>query len=252
MAIFDVNTDASIALTAKLEKLHRSAFPVAVRQTLNRAAFTTKREMPNTAKKAFRKSNRPGLSRFIRAFSAVDKATGFSLPSMKATVGINPAKGSDVAKGLEKQEYGGVIESRKLIPHDKGRTSGSFNKRVKSQNRFNKISFVSGRPSKNRSRKSNIVAQAYVAAQTGKHLLIHKNKSGSNGTVFKVRGVSPKGTGSNRSVKIRLTPIYVYRHNSKSRVKSSPFVRPAAKIAAKQLDEFYSIEADKQFKRLLK
>lgn len=39
----NVNTDATVALTNKLEKLHKSAFPVAVRSTLNSAAFDMKK-----------------------------------------------------------------------------------------------------------------------------------------------------------------------------------------------------------------
>ena len=42
--ILNVNTDAVVALTNKLEKLHRSAFPVAVRSTLNSAAFDMKKD----------------------------------------------------------------------------------------------------------------------------------------------------------------------------------------------------------------
>ncbi|MBL4809315.1 MAG: hypothetical protein JKY43_04565, partial [Phycisphaerales bacterium] len=41
---FNVNTDAVVSLTNKLEKLHKSAFPVAVRGTLNSAAFDVKQK----------------------------------------------------------------------------------------------------------------------------------------------------------------------------------------------------------------
>ncbi len=40
----DVNTDSAIQLTAKLERLHRSSFPSAVRNTLNDAAFDMKKK----------------------------------------------------------------------------------------------------------------------------------------------------------------------------------------------------------------
>ncbi len=40
--IFNINTDASVMLVNKLEQLHRSAFPLAVRGTLNAAAFDVK------------------------------------------------------------------------------------------------------------------------------------------------------------------------------------------------------------------
>jgi len=39
---FNINTDKVVSLTNKLEKLHKSAMPVAVRMTLNDAAFDMK------------------------------------------------------------------------------------------------------------------------------------------------------------------------------------------------------------------
>lgn len=252
MPVLDVNMDANIKLTAKLERLHRSAFPVAIRQTLNGAAFLAKKEMPKTAQVAFKKSNRPGLATFIRAFSSVEKAKGFDINKMSATVGINSQKGSDIASGLEKQEFGGVIKSRKLIPHDKGRTSGSYQKRLQKKNQFGKISLVSGSPSVRRSKKSNVVAQAYIAAQTGKHILQKKNRKGNTGTIFEVRSINPVGTGRNRNVKFKIRPVYIYRKNKISKVSPAPFVRPAARIAYKQMSNLYYKEAHKQFDRLLK
>ena len=100
MASFDVNTDGAIQLTAKLEKLHRSAFPVAVRGTLNDAAFKTKSLVPKVARSKFTTRQKS----FFRAFSTVDKATGFDLRNMKATAGINSAKGSEVAEGLDTRD----------------------------------------------------------------------------------------------------------------------------------------------------
>lgn len=251
MASFDVNMDAAIALTAKLERLHRSAFPVAVRGTLNRAALKAKKEMPNTAKKAFKRSNRPGLATFIRAFSTVDKATGFTIKTMKATVGINANKGSQIAEGMEKQEFGGTIKGRKLIPHDRGRTSGSYTKRLQKKYQSNKLDFVKGK-SKGRTRKSNAVAKAIVAQRTGKMILQKRNKSGGLGSVFRIRSLSFSGNGPNRNVRFKVTPIYIYRRTKTSRVKASPFVKPAVQRAIKTIPDLYRREAEKQFKRLLK
>ena len=41
-----LDADEVIKLTVKLDKLHRSALPSAVRNTLNNAAFQTKKEIP--------------------------------------------------------------------------------------------------------------------------------------------------------------------------------------------------------------
>lgn len=221
MGSFDINTKAHIELTAKLGKLHRSALPVAVRGTLNDLAFETKKNIPETASRKFTTRN----PSFFRAFSSVDRARGFDINSMTATVGINPSKGSKVAEGLEKQETGGAIQGRKLIPHDKGRVSGSHSKRLRRKHRFGNIKIGDSRKK----------GQGSI-----NYLLI---KKGSKGTVFEI-----KGTGRRR----KLTPVYSYRSSKTSRVQSSPFMKPASIMAMKKINTFYRIQAERQFKRLLK
>ena len=217
---FDINTGAAIKLTTKLGRLHKSALPVAVRGTLNNAAFETKSLLPEIASRKFVTRNKS----FFRAFSSVNTARGFDINSMSAQVGINSAKGSEVAEGLEKQETGGSIEGRKLIPHDKGRVSGSHNKRLRRKNRFGKINITDSRKGGKRTN----------------YLLI---KKGGKGTVFEI-----KGTGKRR----KLTPIYTYRSTRTSVVKASPFMKPASLMAVKKMPKFYKEQAERQFKRLLK
>lgn len=221
MAQFDVNTKANIDLTAKLGQLHRSALPVAVRETLNNVAFETKRRIPETASRKFTIRNKA----FFRAFSSVNRAGGFNINTMQAAVGINALKGSKVAEGLEAQENGGSIKGRKLIPMDQGRTSGSHDKRLKSKYKFSKIK-IHDRKKKGSGRIE--------------YLLI---KKGGKGTVFEV-----KQTGRKR----KLTPIFHYRNTKVSRVKPSPFMRPASFLALKRMEAIYVEQAEKQIKRLMK
>ena len=217
---FDINTKAAIELTVKLGKLHRSALPVAVRGTLNNAAFETKKYIPITASRKFITRNKS----FFRAFSQVNMARGFDINSMKAEAGINAAKGSKVAEGLEKQETGGSIQGRKLIPHNKGRISSSIKKRVRKKHHFKNIKITDAR----KKGKGSI-----------NYLLI---KKGGKGTVFEVRKVGKKQ---------KLTPVYSYRNTKISRVTPSPFMKPASLIAAKKMPVFYKKQAERQFKRLL-
>lgn len=221
MATFDINTDAHIKLTAKLGALHKSALPVAVRGTLNNAAFETKKFLPKTAARKFVTRNKS----FFRAFSSVNKAGGFSINNMSAEVGINPSRGSKVAEGLEKQETGGTINGRKLVPHDKGRVSGSHGKRLRKKNRFGNISIVDARKKK---------------GKKGKYLLI---KKGSKGTVFET-----KGTGK----KQKLVPVYTYKNTKKTRVDKSPFMAPASWIAVKKMPKFYLQNAQRQIDRVMR
>ncbi|AGH07778.1 hypothetical protein CEPG_00030 [Cellulophaga phage phiSM] len=53
MATFNINNKEVISLTAKLERLNKSALPSAVRNTLNRAAFETKKNIPLVAASVF-------------------------------------------------------------------------------------------------------------------------------------------------------------------------------------------------------
>lgn len=244
--IFDVNTDDNIALTAKLEKLHRSAFPVAVRGTLNDAAFKTKSLVLKVAARKFttRQKN------FFKSFSTVEKAKGFDLRQMKATTGINASKGSDVAEGLEKQEFGGSIKGRKLVPLDSARVSGSRSKKLRSKNLFENLGKtirIRGRGNKG-TRKSRLVARAMVTVKLGaSHMITNR---GGRGTLFEVSGL--RQNIRTRKLKFKLTPLYRYRNSRISRVTKTPFMQPSADLASKKMLEFYSKQAERQFKRLLK
>ncbi|WP_181899556.1 hypothetical protein [Flagellimonas nanhaiensis] len=222
MGAFNVNMDAAIALTAKLERINRSAFPVAVRQTLNDAAFTTKKMVPKVAAQKFttRQKN------FFKAFTIVNKAEGYNVNRMVAETGINSNKprGTKVAVGLEQQEKGGTVMGRKFVPHNKARVSGSFHKKVSKLNLLTSLKY--GTP-KSRIKGSNII-------------LI---KKGSKGTLFRVR---------NLKTKTKLTPLYTYRRTKKSRVDSRPFVSPSATFARSKMLEYYKKNAEFQFKRALK
>ena len=248
MANFDVNTDGAIELTAKLGRLHKSAFPVAVRGTLNDAAFKTKKLVPKVAGSKFTTRQKS----FFRAFSVVEKAEGFNLRNMRATAGINAAKGSEVAEGLEKQEFGGSIRGRKLIPMDTARTSKSHGKKVKKKNRFKNIADSStvrirGRGNKG-TRKSRLVARVMVAKRLGaSHMITNR---GGKGTLFEISGVSQNIRS--RKLKFKLTPLYRYRNTKISRVTKTPFMQPSAKLASRKMLKFYEKNAEKQFKRLLR
>lgn len=219
MAGFDVNMKGAIELSAKLDKLHRSAFPVAVRSTLNDAAFKTKKLIPKAAGAKFTVRQKNLFKKFI----IVSKAKGFSLDKMSAKVGIDGAatNGKRIAKGLEAQEVGGTVRSRKLLPMNQARISGSYGKKLRTKNRFNKIN----------------IAQAKNRKPGSKYVLI---KKGSKGTVFDV------------SKKNKMTPVYHYRRTNRTRLNARPFIKPSAKLATRKMVQLYSINAEKQFKRLLK
>jgi hypothetical protein len=97
---FNVDTDEVIKFTNKLEKLNRSAFPNAVRGTLNGLALDVKtKTMPDQTEKDFtiRQKN------FFKANSGVDFARGFNLRSMASIVGFYSRRPNNQAiEDLEK------------------------------------------------------------------------------------------------------------------------------------------------------
>lgn len=212
----DVNTDAAIQLTAKLEKLHRSAFPSAVRNTLNDMAFEAKKQIPIEAKDQFtiRQKN------LFNRFSVVEKASGFNVSSMVSKVGIDGSKLTKVAEGLEKQETGGTITGSKLIPNDKARVSGSYAKKVKMKNRLSGIKIAT--------RRSPIKGAKYILL-----------KKGGQGNVFEINNG-------------KLTPIYTYQQTRQKKIQKRPFIQPAVKIATSKAETFYKNNAEFQFKKHLK
>jgi hypothetical protein len=213
----NVNTDASIQLTAKLEKLHRSAFPSAVRNTLNEVAFNAKKIVPKKASYNFtiRQKN------LFNRMTLIDKAVGFNVKQMMSKIGVDGSKES-LSDGLEKQETGGVINGRKLIAHDFARVSNSPSKKVKSKNLFNKIGKIG-------TAKERVKGSKYF-----------RIKKGSKETVFE------------RKSKSKITPIYVIRQTNKSKVKAKPFINNSAIKASKEMENIYEKQATYQFKKYLK
>jgi len=84
--VFNINTDDIVQLTLKLEKLHRSAMPVAVRQSLNRAAFNMKK---TEIGKSFDRNFIVRRSAFIRAHSGYNPSSNtFDINKIVSEAGI--------------------------------------------------------------------------------------------------------------------------------------------------------------------
>ena len=112
---------------SRLERINRSALPVAVRQTLNAAAFDVKQNtMPEEADIFIHRK-----PTFFKANSGVTPAKGLDVNTMEATVGFKPKTGdrSHSVEDLEEQEEGGVIpHSRAFVALKEGRTGQQWQK----------------------------------------------------------------------------------------------------------------------------
>lgn len=141
MATININADALVNMTAKLEGLGRNALPTAVRGTLNTLAFDVKkRTLPKSAAETFtqRKPN------FFKAFSRVNMAKGNDLDTMKSEVGFidRGLKSKQAVEDLEQQEKGGRIAGRSYIPLETARVGKSRSRMVSAKNRLGRIGRV--------------------------------------------------------------------------------------------------------------
>lgn len=240
----DVNTDASIALSAKLEKLHKSAFPSAVRNTLNDCTFDMKsKTVLISAKKNFKSVKQPSL---LKRSLLIKKATGFNVNSMTSTIGLIKLDNvSDAySKGLEKQEKGGVIDDG--ARYLKGaRGSNNLLGKVRRENYYDKNKVISGRSKRKGTRKSKFVARAYMSNKL--NLPFFGNTSKGN-MLFKTK----KFSNSKGKVSMKIIPLMMSRRKVKSKIKQTNFMSEAGIMTFKKINDFYKKQAEFQFKKYLK
>jgi hypothetical protein len=241
----NVNTDALVSLSNKLEKLGRSGLPLAVRGTLNDAAFHVKTvSMPNSAKDNFVSRSKD----FFKANSRYEKADGFNIKTMKSSVGFyeNNLRGSDnyAVQDLEEQESGGTIDKKSFIPTVFAR-SGKSNKGLVRPNarlkQINKIINTNDSVGKNRNEK--FVIAAAVAGKGGFVL--------RDDILFRIDTTVKSNLRSKRA-NFKATPLYTFKKGRKVHVKSSNFMKEAALVTQKLMDDFYIKNGEKQLKKIWK
>lgn len=244
--VLNVNTDATIILTAKLERLNKSAFPSSVRSTLNDAAFEMKgKNILESAKKNMTVRN----PSFFRKFTGVKRATGFDVGSMYSEVGFkntdpNPLKGRKAIEGMEHNEVGGSDNTGAMyLP--KARTSNSSKRLVRKKARFDKSNLSKGRVrSKNRVTNTMKMISSFeekkptfIETKKGKFLVqVTKvdHDYARNKPIFKVD--------------------FLMRNRKKhiAKAKATHFNKEAAIKTSKQIEKFYLKNATYQFNKVLK
>jgi hypothetical protein len=232
----EVNTGELKAFTKKLRELHRSNLPIVVRQALNNTAFDVlKNTLPSKFSGEFIIRNRS----FLRSHTGVEKADGWNINEMRSKVGITP-KGSEAAENLTKQEYGGS-EKRPFIYMDQSRVSGSNQKVVKTANYVQNKNFLKGSPTKQKTQKSQFVANAIEAKNNNLSFL-------KNDILFDVKSIRlVRGR-----VEIKLTPIASYKKNRSININPHHFLMYASLESYKKLSGFYIEAAKKRFEKALK
>lgn len=246
MPTFNVNTNALVSLANRLEKIHRSDLPIAIRGTLTKAALLTKTEsLPRSSGNRFVNRNRT----FFKSKSRFRGATGFDVNQMQATVGMVDLRrnGDDHAvRDLEQQEHGGIIKGRSFVPTDKARVGGNRAKNVAPRNRLGRITIRDvirsgrsvGKTKEQRFIKSVTLAKkrfgakAYVLTRT---MLFRVDRVGFNKRA--------------RRLNLKVTPLYSFKQGRTVKVKATHFMRQATMVQAKRLDIFFKNEAEKRIKK---
>lgn len=247
----NINTNACIAFTNKLEKLSRSALPVAVRGALNKAAFDVKMNtMPKKANETFKK-RKPN---FFKANSRVEMAQGFNVNSMKSTVGFTSTnlQGANnyAVKDLTQQEDGGLIKGRSFVPLDGARTGG-YDTPVRANARISKLKNIkNARNSRGKNVKEKFI-RAVLAAGKGGYVI-----SGRRQILFKVDSLRSslktniKTKKQSGKFKVKLTPLYKFKKHGKVSVHKTNFMRVASLKAGQSIEKFFEAEAKRQISKI--
>lgn len=231
----NINASAVVAYTNRLEKASKTAMPKAVARTLNDVAFDVKK---NTLQKTTGKKFTIRSKNFFRVYSRVNMASVGHISSMKSEIGMTEQglKGGNnySVDNLEKQEKGGTITNRSLIPTRQAR-GGSDAKLVRQKDRL-----------------SSIRNAVRTSAQRGKNPRERWKraavKAGKGGVVASERGLyrinSLRRKGTTTIVKSR--KLYSYEQNRKVRVRSTNFMRESSEWSHSKMEKFFIKNAERR------
>jgi hypothetical protein len=265
-----VDTSAFFEMNKVFTKIEKSAFPLAVRQTLSDAAFYTKKQ---TLLKVSNETFTIRQRNFFKANSRAEPAQGFDIDRMVATVGMWDQKLTKIngrhnyaVDELEQQEVGGDIDHKTFIPMTKARKGGKGV--VREKFRYSDIGSAKdiiraqkgsltgrGRAGGHASKKQQFIRAAIMAQKMGKSVFMgNKNPSKGSRTLFFINRLSIFSNIKTRKRKldIKVTPIYNVKKGRAIKVKKTDFMKRAALDASLQIDNFFMKNAHKQIDRLMR
>lgn len=244
-----VNIDNLVNYANNLEKLGKSAFPVAMRGTINGGAYSLKKNhMPKKAKEMF-EERQPN---FFKANSKVFPATGFDVKTMYAEVGflssgLHNASTNYAVKDLEKQEDSGIIRGRSFKPLPEARRSGTGN--VRANSRISQILKSGNVVVANESRINGVgkngkmqqFIKASIHAGVGGYVL------GGN-VLWKVTRL--RRLNFNHTTEFKKQKLYSFKKDGTAKVRARGFIRAAALDVQKEMEMLFRIEFQKQWKKV--
>lgn len=239
MASLNVNADALVKYANALEKIKKSALPVAVRGALNNAAFDVKQNtMPAKAAATFVQRS----PKFFIANSKVQMAAGFEISKMTATVGfvenklVNQSTNFAV-KDLQQQEDSGQIKGRAFIPTLFARKGNNQRGLVKPNLQLRKI-------------KNSIVDASKIAGNNDRQKYILAAKSAGVGGFVLYKNMLYKVKSLKAKSKVERIPIYSVKKSRSVNVHATGFMRTASVDSSRKLEGYFVEQAKKQIEKL--
>jgi hypothetical protein len=236
----------------KLKSLHKSAYPTVVRNTLTSGAMTTKtKTLDREAKQTFERREK----NFFKANSKFIPAKGWNIDKMQSIVGMYENKLSNkstnyAVKDLEKQEQGGKIGGRSLIPMKQARIGGKGKTKAKERiQNIKKKKLIMVNESDGRTRKQQFVRASIMSVTKGDGLVLGHKTSSGNRILYRVDFLR---TGvKNRNFQLKYTKLYNFRKNRKVDVDKTNFMQKSAERGSKAMPHTFRKEAERQFKKHL-
>lgn len=251
----NIDSTAMQRWIVELARIHKSAFPIAIRRTLNEVVLYTKQvTMPQVTDRDFKKRK----PTFWRATSHVEFASGFNVNTMAAIVGFtapqDKKESGHATQDLEEQEAGGSIDKRAFIAEKGGRTvkgnvrdkysMAYINSRMSVKTRS---SIVDSLESQGKNSPEKFI-RAAIAAGKGGFVLGTDRKNGARALLV-INSIHRLTTG--RTV-VNSTPIYSVRAKRKAYVKATHFMAESAQQSAGKMEVMFMRNVQKEIEKVRK
>jgi len=235
-----------------LNLISKKAYPTAIRDTLNNAAFDVKKNtMPKSSDRFVKR-----VSTFFKASSTVEMAKGNNVLTMQSVIGFKPKndKKAHSIEDLEQQEHGGKIKDRDYIAGRGARTGESWNKMVRTglklkdlKSRIKESNLIDVTKGHKQSKKQKFIRASFMAQKTGRFVLGNKTSSGSR-TISRIDSAVKIGG----KIRIKRTALYSYNKGRLAPVKATNFMKRASMETSLSINKWFIVNAEKQINRIFK
>lgn len=233
-----INNDNIRRYMKALSSLHKSALPNVVRFTLNDIAFDVRnRHIEKSADKLFIRRQK----NLFKKLTIIKKATGYLVSNMFSEVGLLKNEFTD---SLKRQEIGGVIPNRNVIPSIGVRPGRNIKKKISRPKYVSNLDILSP---VDEDKKDLFFKTAFISKKENKPLLYKKR-------LYKVKSFKrPKAKRiKNKKTKVELIPLYTMDKGKSVTVKKNPFLENAVEKAMQTSTLVFHSNMQKQIEKLLK